>query len=151
MASLGPLMSRDETEALIARVTAIEAEHGHTFWAMERRSDSLFMGWCGLIRGIVGPIVGNLEIGWRIIHECEGKGYVREAAEASLRWGFETLDDDAIYAITSTGNVRSMALMARIGMTRQSELDFEHPKVADGDPLKPHVTYRILRDEWIKG
>jgi hypothetical protein len=33
--------------------------------------------------------------------------------------------------------------MEKIGMTRSSDDDFMHPKLADGDPLKPHVLYRL--------
>ncbi|MEN9899475.1 MAG: hypothetical protein RLZZ152_519, partial [Pseudomonadota bacterium] len=51
-----PLLSRDETAALIARVTAQEAEHGHTFWALERKADARLIGWCGVIRGNACPV-----------------------------------------------------------------------------------------------
>jgi RimJ/RimL family protein N-acetyltransferase len=38
--------------------------------------------------------------------------------------------------------------MERLGMTYRPELDFAHPKLAEGDPLRPHVTYALRRAEW---
>jgi RimJ/RimL family protein N-acetyltransferase len=145
MATLGPLMSRDETAALIGRLRDEQARDGHCFWAMERRDGGRFLGWCGLIRGSVGPIIDKPEIGWRVAHEYWGKGYAREAAQASLDWGFANLPDPDIWAITTPGNTRSWGLMARLGMTRHPDLDFDHPKVPDGHMLKRHITYSIAK------
>lgn len=148
MATLGPVMSRAEVAALIKRVAAIEAVHGHTFWALERRDDARLIGWCGAIRGAVGPIVGQLEIGWRIARDAWGQGYVTEAARAKLDWLFANRGDDAAWAITSVSNIRSRAVMERLGMTYRPEHDFDHPKLAKGDPLRPHVTYALARADW---
>ena len=148
MATLGPVMSRDEVAALIARMQGIEAEHGHCFWAMVRRADGRLIGWCGAIRGTVGPVEGKLELGWRMAADCWGAGYASEAARMTLAWLFANRADEAAYAITNVGNRASRAVMERIGMTRLEGGDFDHPKVPEGDPLRPHVTYRITRAEW---
>jgi RimJ/RimL family protein N-acetyltransferase len=148
MATLGPVMSRDEVAALIERIGAIEIEHGHTFWALERKQDQRLIGWCGLIRGSVGPIVDQLEIGWRMARDCWGAGYVSEAARASVDWLFANRPDPAVWAITTTENHRSRAVMERLGMTCRPELDFDHPKIAPGDPLRRHVAYQLQRAKW---
>ena len=148
MATLGPVMSRDEVAALIERVAAIEAEHEHTFWALERREDARLIGWCGANRSTVGPINGQHEIGWRLARDAWGMGYVTEAAGATLGWLFASRRDDAVWAITSTGNTRSRAVMERLEMRYRSDLDFSHPKLAEGDPLRPHVTYALSRVDW---
>lgn len=148
MATLGPLMSRDETAALIGRISAIEQANGYTAWALERRSDRRFVGWCGLIPGTFGPIEGRTEIGWRLASDCWGQGYVNEAARATVDWFFANLPDPALWAITSTGNHRSRAVMERLGMRYRPELDFDHPKIAPDDPLLPHVTYQLPRESW---
>jgi RimJ/RimL family protein N-acetyltransferase len=145
MATLGPVMDKDATAALLDRVKAIAETHGHSFWALERRADGAFLGWCGLIRGLDGPIEGKAEIGWRLAFDGWGQGYAREAAEATLNWGFRHLADDAIWAITAASNHRSWGLMERLGMVRHPDLDFDHPRVAHGSPLKRHVTYSIGR------
>jgi hypothetical protein len=33
--------------------------------------------------------------------------------------------------------------MQRIGMTRRADLDFDHPAIAEGHPLRRHVVYEI--------
>lgn len=150
MATLGPVMSRAEVAALIARMQGIEAEHGHCFWAMVRRADDRLIGWCGAIRGSVGPIVGKAELGWRMATDCWGSGYATEAARMTLAWLFANRDDDAAYAITNADNRASRAVMERIGMRYLEGGDFDHPKVPEGDPLRPHVTYCITRAAWPK-
>ncbi len=149
MATLGPCMSREETAALIGRVTATEQEHGYTFWALERQEDARLIGWCGVIRGKDGPIAGKAEIGWRLASDCWGQGYASEAARASLDWLFANLPDDEAWAITHRGNHRSRAVMERLGMAYRPELDFDHPGIPADDPLLRHVTYRIGREQWL--
>lgn len=144
---LGPLQTRVETDADIDRLMAMQARHGHSFWAMERREDGRFLGFCGLkiaperIPGIEGAI----EIGWRLARDAWGAGYAREAAVASLEWGFANLPVDRIIAITTPANIRSWGLMLRIGMVRRHDLDFAHPALAADDPLSSHVTWEIRR------
>ncbi len=153
MATLGPVMTQEESDALIERIKDRQHQYGHTFWAIENRSDGGFIGWCGIIRGSVGPIIDKAEIGWRIAHRYWGQGYAREAAQASLDWGFTHLADakapnDRIWAITSSGNNRSWGLMERLGMTRHHDLDFMHPNVAPDSNLNPHITYSIGKYTW---
>lgn len=146
MATLGPLLSRSESDAMIDRLRGLQEELGHTFWAMERRADGATIGFCGLVRGRLGtPIEGEPEIGWRLARPAWGQGYAREAAEASLAWAWANLPDQSVAAITATINGRSWGLMRRLGMTRDPAGDFDHPLVPEGSPLRAHVTYRIAR------
>ena len=149
METLWPVMSRSESDALIDRIQALQIEHGHTFWALERKADAAFLGWCGIVVAVDGlPISGQPEIGWRLARAAWGQGYARESAEASLDWAFHDQHYDVVWAITSVGNDRSWGLMERLGMIRHHDLDFDHPKVPDGSPLKSHITYSIRRDQW---
>jgi RimJ/RimL family protein N-acetyltransferase len=149
MATLGPLMTRDEVAALVARMQGLQTDHGHCFWAMERKEDSALIGWCGIIRGGAGtPIHGKPEAGWRLASSAWGKGYAIEAAIASLDWAFDNLSDDAVWAITNNDNHRSRKVMERLGMQHDPALDFDHPNVAVDSPLLRHVTYRIGRAEF---
>ena len=146
MATLGPVMDRAQSDALILRVRATEAAHGMTFWAMERKADGALLGWCGLIPGAEGtPIAGEDEIGWRLGSAYWGLGYAREAAEATLDWGWHVRGSREIAAITAAVNRRSWALMDRLGMVRAADQDFDHPKVPPDSALRPHITYRIKK------
>lgn len=146
MATLGPLLSREESDAVVDRLAGIDAEHGHTFWAVERKADGATLGFCGIVRGRPGtPIAGEPEIGWRLARAAWGRGYAREAAAASLDWAWANLPDAGVAAITTPGNLRSWGLMERLGMRRDPAGDFLHPLVAEDSPLKAHITYRIAR------
>lgn len=151
MATLGPVMDLAETAAMVERERAFEAELGHTFWVVERKADARLVGKCGIIRGRDGPILGQPEIGWRLASDCWGHGYITEAARACIDWYFANRDGAAVWAITSAGNIRSRAVMARLGMAHQPELDFDHPRLAADSPLLRHVAYDLPRARWLQG
>lgn len=144
---LGPLQTPAQSDATIAALQAIAQTHGHTFWAIERRTDARFLGFCGLKpapEGIPG-LEHAIEIGWRLAHDAWGQGFAREAAIASLAFGWSNLAVPRIIAITTPANQRSQQLMRRLGLTHRPDLDFDHPALPPGDPLRPHVTFEIPR------
>jgi RimJ/RimL family protein N-acetyltransferase len=146
MAFLGASQSLDDVDAGIKRQNDFIDRLGHGFWAIERRSDHEFLGFCGIKPGAFGTPIENLpEIGWRLAARHWGQGYAKEAALASLAWGWENLADDAIWAITVPANVRSWGLMERIGMTRRHDLDFDFPGFSLDHPLRRHISYMIGR------
>jgi ribosomal-protein-alanine N-acetyltransferase len=66
-----------------------------------------------------------------------------EGARGVLRYAFETLKLPEVIAITVPNNVRSRRVMEKIGMTHHSELDFDHPRLPEGHPMRRHVLYAI--------
>ena len=60
-----------------------------------------------------------------------------------LRHGFDVVGLDEIVAFTTTVNTRSQAVMVRIGMSRDTDGDFDHPALPEDSPLRRHVLYRI--------
>jgi RimJ/RimL family protein N-acetyltransferase len=146
MRYLGPPMSREASDGAIDRQNALQEALGHCFWAIERREDGAFLGFCGLKPGLEStPIADDIEIGWRLRRDAWGQGYAREAAQASLAWAWANLDVRRVIAITVPPNARSWGLMERLGMTRDPAGDFDHPAVAMGNPLRRHLTYRLAR------
>ncbi len=148
MRYLAPLQSRAEVDAAVDRMVAHQAARGFCFWAVERCEDGAFLGFCGLKRVdlTATPISGGVEIGWRLRRDAWGAGYAREAAAAALDWGFGNGGLAQIVAMTNHANSRSWGLMERLGMIRRPDLDFDHPGLAAGDPLRPHIVYAIGRD-----
>jgi RimJ/RimL family protein N-acetyltransferase len=149
MEYLGPPLSLEDTKAAMLRQTGFQASHGYCFWIVERRENGAMLGFCGLKPGPAGtPLEGRIEIGWRLRADAWGKGYAREAAQASLDWGFANLPDAArIWAITVPANSRSWGLMERLGMARHADLDFDHPGQSADSPLRRHITYSIGRPQ----
>ena len=147
MTFLGGPADEAQVDASLARARASEAANGFCFWAVERKADSAFLGFCGLkIADTAGvPIEGEIEIGWRLRQDAWGQGYAREAALATLRWAWARLDARRVIAMTVPNNRRSWGLMERIGMVRRPELDFGHPLFPESHPLHRHIVYAAER------
>jgi RimJ/RimL family protein N-acetyltransferase len=147
MAHLGGPMDAAQVDAAIGRVQACQAAHGFCFWAVERRADEVFLGFCGFkIADAAGsPVEGELEIGWRFGEAYWGQGYAREAASAALAWGWDETNAPRVIAMTVMGNSRSWGLMERLGLKRAPALDFGHPNFAPDHPLHRHIVYAAER------
>src|SRR5690606_21327639 len=113
---------------------------------IERRADGAFLGACGLMPGHEqAPIAPFIDIGWRLARHAWSQGYASEAAAAVLQDGFDRLGFREITAITARTNLRSRAVMERIGMARDASSDFDFPGLEEGDPLRDTVVYRAAR------
>ncbi|MGN6584604.1 MAG: GNAT family N-acetyltransferase [Rhizobiaceae bacterium] len=143
--------TRAESDAFLDKLRLSIEENGFGFTALENRETGACMGFAGLNRQSVvpTPTPDTVEIGWRLAPEYWGKGYVTEAADSLLAYGFRDLDLDEIVSFAVWNNERSTAVMKRIGMRRDPAGDFDHPGVPDTHPhLKRHVLYRLSRPEW---
>lgn len=133
-------------------------QEGFGLFAAELRSESTFIGFVGMqtmnlqVPFLRQPIV---EIGWRLAFQFWGRGLATEGARAVVGHAFEVVHLQQIVAIAVLSNFRSRKVAEKIGMQHIPELDFDHPHVPEGHPLKPHVLYQmtkqdydILRKEW---
>lgn len=135
---------RAESDAVVDRMVNHQAEHGFCFFALERKADGAFLGFTGMMTlKPENPLQPGVEIGWRLAREAWGAGYASEAALAAIAHGFDALGLKQIVSFTAAENLRSQAVMQRIGMTRRADLDFDHPAVPEGHRLRPHVVYAI--------
>ena len=138
-----PVGTRADSDAAVERMIATQAEHGHCFWAVERKADGAFLGFCGPMPA--REPLNEVELGWRLAREAWGHGYATEGARASLAWCWANLDTPTVMAITVPANLRSRRVMEKIGLTYVEGGDFDHPALPEGDPLRRHVLYRIRR------
>lgn len=141
---LGGLLTREQSDASVARFQDDFDRRGYGWWAVQLRATGEFIGFAGLDQVDDGMPFTGVEIGWRLARPAWGQGYATEAASAGLAFGFETLGLPEILAVTTATNVRSQAVMRRIGMTRDPADDFDDPTEPEG-PLRPNVLYRIAR------
>jgi RimJ/RimL family protein N-acetyltransferase len=137
-------LSREQSDALAARIAAHFAERGFGLWALEVPGVAPFVGFVGLsVPSFEAAFTPCVEVGWRLAAEHWGRGYATEAARAALAFGFEQLGLREILSFTVPANQRSRAVMERIGMTRDPTDDFDHPSLPPEHPLRQHVLYRI--------
>ncbi|HET7474170.1 MAG TPA: GNAT family N-acetyltransferase [Candidatus Limnocylindrales bacterium] len=144
-------LDRAESDAMIDRIGRHWDTDGHGLWAIERLRDGSFIGFVGLTSpNFEAPFTPAVEIGWRLARSAWGHGYATEGARAALAWGFEQLGLDEIVSFTTPANVRSRAVMARLGMTHDPADDFDHPNLPVGHPIRRQVLYRLGREAFVR-
>ncbi len=141
---LGEPLSRERSDESVARFEADFDRRGYGWWAVEVRETGEFIGFAGLDEVDEEVPFTGVEIGWRLARSAWGHGYATEAARAVLAFGFDTLRLPEILAVTTASNLRSQAVMTRLGMTRDPADDFDDPSAPEG-PLRPNVVFRLAR------
>jgi RimJ/RimL family protein N-acetyltransferase len=125
MQHLGGVMTPRQLRLEVAWLIRHQEREGLTFWAMERKKDQAFLGFCGLIR-VNEPnttVNGKIEVGWRVRSDMWRKGYAYEAAQAVLEYGHEHYAEQIVSRV-APGNVASRGLMHKLGLQRLSALDY---------------------------
>jgi Acetyltransferases, including N-acetylases of ribosomal proteins len=143
------LLTFSESYTMIERIEAAHRERGYALWAVEVTATGTFIGFTGLsVPGFQAHFTPAVEIGWRLARTAWGHGYASEAAGAALAFAFENCGIDEVVSFTSTTNLRSQAVMRRIGMNHDPADDFDHPRVAEGHRLRKHVLWRLTAEHW---
>ncbi len=142
------LLSGDESDALAARIRQHFADQGFGLWAAELPGESPFIGFVGLaIPAYETPFTPCVEIGWRLAAEFWGRGLATEGAQAALEYAWNPLGLDEVVSFTVPANRRSQRVMQRLGMVRDLDGDFDHPRLPEGHALRRHVLYRLRRPQ----
>jgi RimJ/RimL family protein N-acetyltransferase len=139
-------LSQTESNAFVDRIEVDFDKNRFGLWATELTESGEFIGYVGLWSvTFEAPFAPAVEVGWRLARKYWGHGFAPEAARAALADGFERLALNEVVSFTSSINLKSRRVMEKLGMTRNEGDDFEHPSVSPGNPLRPHVLYRLLR------
>jgi RimJ/RimL family protein N-acetyltransferase len=143
------MLTRDLSDALVDRIEEGFGRRGFGLWALEVAEDRKFIGFTGLsIPAFDAHFTPAVEIGWRLARPSWGNGYATEAARRVLSTAFAGHGLAEIVSFTSRANVRSQAVMRRIGMTHDPADDFDHPRLPPGHPLRRHVLWRLTASRW---
>lgn len=139
MEHLASVLDRAGSDALLDGLRRTWAERGIGLWAVERRADGELLGWAGLNPMPAGtPGAGDWEVGWRFVRRAWGHGYATEAATEGLRVARE-LGLPRVWSMTIPANVRSVAVMRRLGLVEHGT--FDHPRFPPGHRLRAHVLH----------
>jgi len=106
--------------------------YNHGRWAVHAKPSLEFIGWCGLKKR---PERNEIDLGYRFLKSTWGKGYATEAAFACIKYGFEKLGLKRIVGRAMPGNIASLKVLEKCGMTYIGE------DMVDDHPAK---TYEIL-------
>ncbi len=150
----GPLTMQQVTDFMTA-TNKHQEKLGFTQWAAEIKTTGTLIGYIGLnntdfFAPYGAPFSPAIEVAWRLDSNAWGKGYATEGAFASLDYGFNTIGLNEIVSFTVPANKRSIRVMERIGLIRDLQGDFAHPKLPSDHPLSHHILYRLRRDDYLR-
>ncbi len=138
-----------EVNAFMAAANQHQQQHGYTLWAVELEKTGELIGFIGLnYTDWKSAFTPAIEIGWRLGSQHWGKGYATEGATAALNHGFNTMELKEIVSFTVPANVRSIRVMEKIGLQRDVNGDFAHPKLPADHRLSQHILYRLTQDAY---
>lgn len=140
-------LTQKESDDSVALMMELAKKNGFCFMAAELKENQKFIGMIGINQvNPAYPFAPAVEIGWRLAKEFWGYGYATEGAKALLDYGFNTLHLKEIVAFTVPNNLKSQQVMKRLGMSCDRNDDFDHPLVAENNPCRRHVLYKIQRE-----
>ena len=96
-------------------------KYGFGRWAVIRKEDNEFLGWCGLK---YTPQTDDYDIGFRFFKKYWNQGYATEAAKACLDYGLNNLRIKTIIGRAMKANTASVKVLEKIGMTYWKPMDF---------------------------
>ena len=139
---LGGPLTREDSDSIAAWAQDVYASECIGLLAVERREDGAFLGMCGLHHQESYP--DDVEVAWRLAREHWGHGFATEAASGWLDHGFGPLGLSRVISMTDSSNVRSLAVMRRLGMV------FDHEaEIQDGGVVFQAVVYSLTAERWL--
>jgi RimJ/RimL family protein N-acetyltransferase len=147
----GRASTREEVEVShLRRMAAAQKIDGLGFWV--GLADGVFVGWWNL-QPAHGPDQpddpGVADLGYRLLRNHWRKGLASEGARELMRHGFDDVGLYRIIAQTMTVNIRSRAVMERVGLSyvRSFPTSMTAPVevVEEGE-----VEYEMTREQWVR-
>lgn len=121
----GPFADVEEARAFLTNYPDYRV-HGMGRWAVVRRADQQWLGWCGLKRHANGEV----DLGYRLLREHWGQGYATEAGRACIELGFGHYALPYIIGRVARGNDASVRVLEKLGMRFWKTDVCEHDEAA---------------------
>ena len=89
---------------------------GYAWWTIFLKdTDTIFSAAC--LQNLAHKENAPLEIGWRLLPAHHGQGYVTEAGQAAMNFGFKRIGVNYPCAVANPENIASQKVMQRLGMS----------------------------------
>jgi RimJ/RimL family protein N-acetyltransferase len=138
--------SEEQAREWIAAHTSLTGANQQNVFAVILKSSGQLIGTIGLRDINIEHSQG--EVGFWIGVESWGNGYATEAAAAMLRFGFEHLKLNRIYAHHMVRNPASGRVLQKIGMKQEG---VSRQRVRKWGVFEDVVLLAILRQDWLEG
>lgn len=89
-------------------------------WAVTVKGSDKMIGLLGHYR--IQPENHRAEIGYMILPQYQGKGYVTEAIKAVMKYGFNQMNLHSIEAVIDPENIASERVLQKIGFVKEAHI-----------------------------
>lgn len=113
-------------------------------WAIVRKKDNQFMGEIALVD--YDEKYNAIQLGYHLGKAFRGKGYMQEALTEILRFSFENLNLDQVYALILNDNYGSQKVVKSNNLEYSRTIDNYKDEVYEG----PIDKYKITRDKYFE-
>lgn len=122
-----PVKSIDQITDAIQFIRQQYIDNGIGRWAVVKKSTDEFIGWAGLkfVTEITNHHKDYYDLGYRLIRKHWENGYATEAAVASLKYAFEKISTDEVFAMAETENINSINILKKSGFRWIEKFDLE--------------------------
>jgi len=123
-ATVGGPFTREQAFKTLAEVIGQWQLRGYGRWLVADRHTDAPLGIVGHYHPMDWP---EVEIGWSVFNEAEGRGVAFEAARAVRQYTYNVLGWPPIPSLITDTNTRSRSLAQRLGCTPEDT--FDHPTI----------------------
>lgn len=113
---------REHAELNLQAMNEEWSQYGYSWWAVTDKKTERLIGHCGLSYN--GVYEGETELTYALAKDTWGKRVATEAAWASVRFGFETIQLERIFACAFPENVGSRRVMEHIGFIYEKDTQY---------------------------
>ena len=138
-----PLEDVEDSRVIINSFNERYEKNNGMAWAIILKEDESFIGTCSYEKIDSHNLSG--EIGYDLLKEYWGHGFMAEALNAIINYGFDSLRLNRIEAHTAALNLASRNLLRRLGFFE--EAIFRESSLFRGE-FRDDCQYSLLRREW---
>lgn len=120
-------------------------ENGYGLWMIQLQEDKTPIGMCGLVNR---EALEDVDVGFALLPEFAKKGYAFEAANATVEFAKNSLEIEKIVGITNAKNKHSIALLNKLGMYFEKEVQLAKDDVVQ--LYSPKREIHILNGDALK-
>ena len=114
-------LDRAQAQVWLTAAQRYYARYGYDYWAAVDKYSGAFVGQIGILRQEIEGLSCDC-IAYMICREQWGKGYATEGAAGCIRYGFETLQREQLYATVEAENLASQSVLVRCGMQYKKDV-----------------------------
>lgn len=117
-----PFSTIEESENFIKTYNSYDIS-GYGRWAVIRKSDKQFLGWCGLK---YHPVQKHTDLGFRFFRTFWNQGFASESSRGVIEYAFTDLGLDNLVARVEARNKSSVAVLNKLGFIFENNTLFNN-------------------------